>query len=333
MSGTVKGWCPTTAKAMRSGDGLLVRLKPGFGRFDPAAGLRIADIARRFGNGAIDLTRRGSLQLRGIRESEHAALIEAAVAQGLACADETDLRIALDPFGGADHVAAAEALLAGMIARPEFAALPAKFGFAIGAIEGDIRLGPDGVEAALARAADWVRRVGRGRGPDIGAMPIHRPGLGHGGALIGAPFGRLDAQALSALATLAGVRGHGEVRLTPWRAVFVPGADAAFLYDAETLGFVTRADDPRLDVDVCVGAPECSSAEAETRDLALRLAPLARGRSIHVSGCAKGCARSEAADITIVGRAGRYDLVRAGRADAPAQVAGLTPDRIPEAIP
>ena len=36
--------------------------------------------------------------------------------------------------------------------------------------------------------------------------------------------------------------------------------------------------------------------------------------SIHVSGCAKGCARSASADLVLVGCAGRYGVLRNGTA-------------------
>jgi len=36
--------------------------------------------------------------------------------------------------------------------------------------------------------------------------------------------------------------------------------------------------------------------------------------SIHVSGCAKGCARSAPADLVLVGSEGRYGVVRNGTA-------------------
>jgi precorrin-3B synthase len=39
---------------------------------------------------------------------------------------------------------------------------------------------------------------------------------------------------------------------------------------------------------------------------------------LHVSGCGKGCAHPKSAAVTLVGREGRYDLVRGGAAgDAP----------------
>jgi precorrin-3B synthase len=44
-----------------------------------------------------------------------------------------------------------------------------------------------------------------------------------------------------------------------------------------------------------------------------------------VSGCAKGCARSGPAAVTLTGRAGRFDLVRDGRAWDGPQRPGLRP--------
>ncbi|GAA3250900.1 hypothetical protein GCM10020258_06190 [Sphingomonas yabuuchiae] len=63
------------------------------------------------------------------------------------------------------------------------------------------------------------------------------------------------------------------------------------------------ADSPILHVDACVGAPACPQASVETRGLAVRLAPLIDGH-LHVSGCAKGCARARAADWVLTGREG-----------------------------
>ena len=62
-------------------------------------------------------------------------------------------------------------------------------------------------------------------------------------------------------------------------------------------------DAPILHVDACVGAPACPQASVATRDLAARLAPLVTGR-LHISGCAKGCARARAADWVLTGREG-----------------------------
>ena len=75
--------------------------------------------------------------------------------------------------------------------------------------------------------------------------------------------------------------------------------------------------------------PLCSRATVTAQEDALKLGRLAQGLSLrgiglHVSGCAKGCASSNAAKVTLVGRDGHYDLVRDGIASDPPLRTGLT---------
>ena len=74
-------------------------------------------------------------------------------------------------------------------------------------------------------------------------------------------------------------------------------------------------------------------ASVRTRDLARDLAPhLPPGRRLHVSGCAKGCAHPEPAEVTLVGRDGAFDLVRDGAPwDEPA-LWSLHPDTLTDMI-
>ena len=143
-----------------------------------------------------------------------------------------------------------------------------------------------------------------------------RPGADSGGLCVAAAFGQLEAEALRALAR-AGAR---ILRITPWRMVFLPGIDSLD-HVADTGGLLTDPDDPLLRVTACTGAPGCPQASVETRALARHLATtLPKDKTLHVSGCAKGCAHPAPADLTLVGRNGRFDLIRRGRAwHAPAQ--------------
>jgi precorrin-3B synthase len=150
---------------------------------------------------------------------------------------------------------------------------------------------------------------------------------------LGIAFGRLDAAQLEKLAEVAEASG-GTLRLTPWRAILIVGAeppDAAQLADA---GLIFAEDDPLRAVAACPGAPRCLSGTTPTQDDARRIAPLARqlrarGIAVHVSGCAKGCAHSAAAPVTFVGRDGRYDLVRNGAAGDTAVATGFESDQLP----
>ena len=53
--------------------------------------------------------------------------------------------------------------------------------------------------------------------------------------------------------------------------------------------------------------------------MARRLAASDFRGTIHVSGCAKGCARSATADLTLVGEGGRFGMVRHGTARDPVE--------------
>jgi precorrin-3B synthase len=138
-----------------------------------------------------------------------------------------------------------------------------------------------------------------------------QPGLVAEGALVGLAFGQLNSATLKILGSLA-----PGLRLTPWRMILLEGASDMPRYD----GLVTRADDPRLRIAACTGAPACPEARAETRALAAALAPHLPGDAhLHVSGCAKGCAHPAGCDATLVGTERGFDLVRHGTArDVPA---------------
>lgn len=109
--------------------------------------------------------------------------------------------------------------------------------------------------------------------------------------------------------------------MTPWRMMLAEGMREM----PRGVDFVSDPDDPALRVIACSGAPRCRDANADTRALASALArhipPDAR---LHVSGCAKGCAHSGSADVTLVATHEGFDLIRHGTVrDAPI-LRGLT---------
>jgi precorrin-3B synthase len=153
-----------------------------------------------------------------------------------------------------------------------------------------------------------------------------------GGILsVGLPFGRVSAHDLEYLAEQATEAGATEFRLTPWRAVLVhcpSEQDATRLVNAlPPDAFILDPADPRRRVAACVGAPACTSATADVRADAGRLAALVPVAAfLHLSGCAKGCAHPRPVPVTLVGNSGRYDLIRNGvPSDSPTRK-GLTLD-------
>jgi precorrin-3B synthase len=130
----IKGWCPGAWQPMRSGDGLVVRIRPHQGRIDANQAAGTAQLARRYGNGLIDLTNRANLQIRGVSENAHPPLIRGLAELGLLDADpdiEAQRNVLITPFWKADDdaVSIAEVLERRLAAGP--AGLPAKFGFAV----------------------------------------------------------------------------------------------------------------------------------------------------------------------------------------------------------
>ncbi|WP_050405046.1 precorrin-3B synthase [Bradyrhizobium embrapense] len=142
------------------------------------------------------------------------------------------------------------------------------------------------------------------------------PGLYPTGAMVGVAFGQLTQQTLGHLAGCAQA-----FRMTPWRMVLAEGMhEMPFGTD-----LVTDPNDPVLRVIACSGAPRCREAHADTRALASVLtSSVPADARLHVSGCAKGCAQSGSADVTLVASCEGFDLIRHGTTrDAPV-LRGLT---------
>jgi precorrin-3B synthase len=411
----VKGWCPGALKPMQSGDGLIVRVRPRCGVFRPDELIVLAEAARRFGNGHIDLTRRANMQIRGVGEEGLLGLQD--VIAGLGLLDpspegEAVRNLMISPLAGIDP---SEVLDVREIARElarllasEHAlwALPSKFGFVIDgsgtltladeradirltairnetsplvAIGLDTRAGIDWlgtVSPATAAAAaietaraflDATPSGARQRMRDLSAESLasmrssmrsrlnpltldprkesldRRVGLldlGSGRFAVGiaAPFGRVETAQLEKLAGEMAALGVEEIRLSPWRVLYagVPSASIgqAILDIAGGTGLIVDPDDPLLRIEACPGAPACRSTSLDTRSDARRLAALSSRfgfeGTIHVSGCAKGCAKSGAADLVLIGAADKYGIVREGtaqdRAPSSASFAELAAD-------
>jgi precorrin-3B synthase len=153
---------------------------------------------------------------------------------------------------------------------------------------------------------------------------------------VAVPFGQITADQLDDLASHIEAFG-GEVRLTPWRVIFVANKSATKALETlfrlrASAGLITQMPDPRLNITACPGKPACARGTVSPREDALLLGRVAQGLclsspgliGLHISGCAKGCARSTATKATLVGRNGRYDLVIDGTADDPPMREGLT---------
>lgn len=131
----IKGYCPGALRPMRSGDGIVVRVRPFDGRLRRAQADGIATLAAAHGNGMLDLSSRGNLQIRGVTDESYPALIEGLRRMSLLDPDpeiESRRNVLVTPFWqtGGETEALAPALTAAL-SQPDAPALPGKFGFAV----------------------------------------------------------------------------------------------------------------------------------------------------------------------------------------------------------
>ncbi|WP_328401095.1 nitrite reductase [Streptomyces sp. NBC_00390] len=153
-------------------------------------------------------------------------------------------------------------------------------------------------------------------GPGAPAVPV--PGLVRRGrdtvALsVLAPLGRLTVAQWRMLADTADRYGTGELRVTPWRGVVVPGlvspdADRE-LRALAGAGLVTGADSPWLGTGACTGRPGCAKSLADVRsDAAAFAAAGAGGLPVYWSGCERRCGHPHGVWVDAVATGDGYDI-------------------------
>ena len=144
------------------------------------------------------------------------------------------------------------------------------------------------------------------------------------GRVFGASFGSLPADDLLELLR---ENPTSTLTVTPFRMFILSGK----ITPTDTR-FITSPDHPALNIDACPGAPACGASHIETRALARHLAPHLNGKSLHISGCTKGCARPRTADVVLVGQRDGFDLVLNGCSWDEPVLRGIKPDSVIDAI-
>ncbi len=255
----VKGWCPGPRRPMPSGDGLVVRARAPLGELTPGAARGLAGLAQAHASGAVELTNRGNLQLRGVSEAAFPALAQGLAALGLAGAEgeaEARVSVVLDPFrglGDADAQTLCADTLAHALAAPEFSALPVKFGFVVDAgarrrldgVSGDVRVeGADGAFVVRADGLATGRRAADAAGAAALALDLARWFLASGG--VGAD-GRGRMRAHVAAGATPPPELFGDARPSPAAARPRPGPGAR--------GSMSRRRSASLPPPPCVASP------------------------------------------------------------------------------
>ncbi|UVC18702.1 precorrin-3B synthase [Mesorhizobium onobrychidis] len=387
-----RGACPALSAPMQTGDGLLVRLNPVAGGLSPKSLIGLGESALRHGNGIMEVTARGSLQIRGLTPAS--ARLLAVEVDALGIAVRTGVPVEHGPLAGLDpeEIADPRPLAERIRKAIEDAGLAQRLGPKVSMIvDGGGQLRMDGVTADVrliavridtgikwqvsvagdgqnakplvtveddaardiavamlrmvaekgreAHARDLTERQlislaswrsfappsGRTEGGakerrPIGVIDLAATGIALG---IGLPFGSMPAQKFIKLTQHALTLGVTEIRLAPQRALLFIGLSPTACHSlqqaATTLGFVTDAADPRTRIAACPGAPACASGRIATRDIAETIAAenrdlLDASVTLHISGCAKGCAHPGPAALTLVGGENGAGLVVDGTA-------------------
>lgn len=152
---TVADRCPGVLRLIEAADGHLARVRlPG--GFVTAEQLRVlARLAGEMGDGRVELTSRGNIQLRALAADAAARLTSELAAAGLLPSLDHDRvrNVLASPLagldGGPDLAPIVRVLDAGLCAQPRLAKLPGRFLFAIDDGRGDVaRLGADVVAVA-----------------------------------------------------------------------------------------------------------------------------------------------------------------------------------------
>ncbi|MDB5526029.1 MAG: precorrin-3B synthase [Rhizobium sp.] len=95
-----RGECPTLQRPMPTGDGLLARLRPVDNILTLPQLRALAIAAQRFGNGIVEITARGSLQIRGLKPETVAPFEDAVLQAGIRIS--TGVGIETPPLAGLD---------------------------------------------------------------------------------------------------------------------------------------------------------------------------------------------------------------------------------------
>lgn len=146
----------------------------------------------------------------------------------------------------------------------------------------------------------------------VGVYPQKQPGLYYVGVAL--PAGQITPKQMLRLADLADHYGSGEVRLTVWQNLILPGIGAAYVETVKRalvkMGLDWRQSNLRSGLIACTGNVHCKYAASNTKAHALALADYLEKRfeldqpiNIHLTGCPHSCAQHYMGDIGLLGAA------------------------------
>ena len=126
------------------------------------------------------------------------------------------------------------------------------------------------------------------------------------------PLGKVTCVQMRALAKLAADLGDGDIRLTVWQNLLIPGVPdenvALATAAIEALGLAVKASQIRAGLIACTGRAGCKFGNADTKRTAAAIGDWCDTRvevdtpiNIHLTGCHHSCAQHYISDIGMIG--------------------------------
>jgi precorrin-3B synthase len=289
--------CPGVLALHPARDGQVARIRLPGGYLSGPRWRALAALAATFGDGCLDLTSRGNIQLRGLRPGDAAALAQRAARAGLlpSAAHDRARNIMASPLAGLGSRGSLRDLVrrldAALLGDPGFAALPGRFLFSLD--DGTGGAGLAGCDVGLRRAAGGVQVVVAGRLTGVRVPVVSAAGVA----------------AAAARAAIAGGVGATATRI----ADLADGGESVAAAIGGSLGAAAAGPDGRLPL----GRPDQDGAprhrtrpDAETLVLAAPLGRLTVGQAMLIAACLRS------REIIRMGVAGRLVLPLAAPAAA-----------------
>lgn len=126
------------------------------------------------------------------------------------------------------------------------------------------------------------------------------------------PLGKVTTDQMRGLSKIAADLGDGDIRLTVWQNLLIPGvkdANVALATAAiEALGLAIKTTEIRAGLIACTGRAGCKFGNADTKRTATNIAEWCDTRvevdtpiNIHLTGCHHSCAQHYISDIGMIG--------------------------------
>ena len=126
------------------------------------------------------------------------------------------------------------------------------------------------------------------------------------------PLGKVTCEQMRGLAKIAQDLGDGDIRLTVWQNLLIPGVPDAKVALAtaaiEAIGLAAATSELRAGLIACTGRAGCKFGLADTKRTAARIAdwcdpkiPIETPINIHLTGCHHSCAQHYISDIGMIG--------------------------------